>query len=146
MHDVGADHHFWLKTVEQQKHHHDDAAGADGSDAHQKTGYQADERHPDERLHRGRLRRGPVFNFLLEEQEGRNANQQNSYSKGNEVVHSITISASQMRQKAYAQIRTWSAADNKSHDYFAPHCAFAQMDNAGADLGDKVEESVGAHG
>src|SRR5580700_8373496 len=51
-----------------------------------------------------------------------------------------------MRQKAYAQIGTWSAADNKSHDYFAPHCAFTQMDNAGADLGDKVEESVGAHG
>ncbi len=28
MNDVGADHHFWLKTIEEQEQHHDDAARA----------------------------------------------------------------------------------------------------------------------
>ena len=33
----------------------------------------------------------------------------------------------------------------RADDYLAPNCAFAEVDNAGADLSDKVEKSVGAH-
>ncbi len=35
--DIGADHDLRLKTVEQQEHHHDNAARSDRSDAHQKS-------------------------------------------------------------------------------------------------------------
>ena len=38
--NVGANHNFRLKTVEQQKHHHDDAARSHRSDAHQKASHQ----------------------------------------------------------------------------------------------------------
>ena len=36
MDNVGAHHNLWLKTVKQQKEHHDDAARSDRGDAYEK--------------------------------------------------------------------------------------------------------------
>ena len=63
-----------------------------------------------------------------------------------EVVDAIAVDVAQVNQETYAQIRARSAADDQRHDHLAPHRAFAQMDDAGADLGREVEERVGANG
>jgi hypothetical protein len=51
-----------------------------------------------------------------------------------------------VNQKTYAQVGSWSAADRQRNDHFALNCAFAQMNDTGADLGNKIEERVRAHG
>src|SRR6267154_1785904 len=96
MDNVGAHHDLRLKAVEQQKHHHDDAARSDRSDAHEKARYQADKRHPCERLNSWRLGCSPVFDLLLEKQESRDAYQQNTHSHSDKVVHSIAMQFAQM--------------------------------------------------
>ena len=51
-----------------------------------------------------------------------------------------------MNQVAYAQVGSRSAADGQSQNHFDLNCAFAQVNNAGADLGEEVEERVRTHG
>ena len=144
--DVGAHHYFRLKTVKQQQHHHDNAARADRSDAHQEPSHQADDRHPCERLHRRRPHRYAVFDLFLEEQESGNANQQNSHCKGDEMIDAIAINVSQVNQKTNAQIGSGGAAGGQGQHDFSANRALAQMNDAGADLGEEVEERVRAHG
>lgn len=96
MHDIGADHDFWLKAEEEQKHHHDDASGADGSDAHEEAGYQPYERYPGERSHSGRPCCRTVFDLFLEEQKGGNTYQQNTDGNGDEMIHAIAVNIAQM--------------------------------------------------
>ncbi len=94
----------------------------------------------------GRMGCGPVLDFFLEEQESRNANQQHSDGNGDEVIDAVAIDVPQVNQETYAQIRAGSAADGQRQDHLAPNRAFAQMNNAGADLSDEVEERVRTHG
>src|ERR1700734_1372794 len=97
--NIRAHHDLRLKTVKQQKHHHDNAAGTDGSDANQKSSHQTNDAHPDERFHSRRAYCDVVLDFFLKEQESGNANQQNSDRNGDEVIYSITINVSQMNQE-----------------------------------------------
>ena len=46
--DVGADHDLGREGIEHQQEHHDDAAGADGSDTDQKAADESNETHSDE--------------------------------------------------------------------------------------------------
>ncbi len=65
------------------------------------------------------------------------------------MIYAVTVHVSQVYQKTHAQIRARSAADRKCQNYFAPNRSFAQVNDAGADLGKKIEERVranGAHG
>jgi len=144
--NVGAHHHLGLEAEKQQKHHHDDAAGADRSDAYQKPRHQTDQRDAGERLHGGRTVCHAIFNSFLEEEKGGNADQQNSDRNGDEVVDSVAVDISQMNQKTHARVGTGGASDGQGKHHLAAHRSFAQMNDAGADLGDEVEEGIGADG
>ena len=51
----------------------------------------------------GGVRRSPIFDFLLEEQESRNANQQHSHCHRDEVIDAVAVDISQVDQKTHAQ-------------------------------------------
>src|SRR5579863_7658768 len=108
--DICADHDFRLKAEEQQQQHHHNTARTDRSDAYQETGHESDEQHPRERLHRRRLSGSAIFDFLLKEQEGWNANQQDSDGNGDEVIDAISVNSPQINQETYSRVRTRGAA------------------------------------
>ena len=73
------------------------------------------------------LRRCHVFlDPALEEQEGRNANQQDADGSGDEVIDAVAVDVSQVNQEAYAQNRSRNAADDQRQDHLAPDRALSQ--------------------
>ena len=71
---------------------------------------------------------------------------ENSDGNGDELIDSIAVDVAQMNQETDAQVGTRRAANCERQHHLAPHCAFAQVNRTGADLGDKVEERVRADG
>ena len=57
------------------------------------------------------------------------------------MIHAIAVDISQVNQETYTQIGARSAAHGQRQDYFAPNRALAQVNDAGADLGEKVESA-----
>src|SRR5450759_2041210 len=146
MGNVGADHDFGRERIKQKKHHHDDAARPDRSDADQKSAGQADETHAGKRFHGGLALGEMFFNPSLEQKQRGNQYQQQSHSGLDEVVDPGAIDMAQMLQKSHAEVRAGNAVDRHRQDDFLPHRAFAQVHDAGGNLGEKVEQRVGTDG
>lgn len=146
MYDVGAHHYFRLKVVKEQQHHHDDATRSYRSNSHKKSRNQPEEPHPRKRLHGGRPHRGPVFNLLLKKQKGWYADQKHANRNGDEMIDSVTVMITEINQKIYADVGTRGATRCKGQHNFSPNRTSAQVNCAGANLGDEIKQRVGADG
>src|SRR5208337_5507075 len=144
--NVGANHDFGRERIKQKKQHHDDAARPNRSDADQETAYQSDETHSGKRLHGWRPVGEMIFNPPLEQKQHGNQHQQQTHGGLDEVVDDGAIDVAQVHQESHAEIRTGNAADrHRQHDLSA-HRAFAQVHDAGGNLGEKIEQRIAADG
>src|SRR5260370_23919975 len=89
---------------------------------------------------------GPVLEFFLEKQKSGDANQQNAYGHGDEVIDAVTVDIAEVNQKTDAEIRSRRTTRSQRQNHFAPDRPFAQVDDAGADLGNEVEKRVRSYG
>src|ERR1019366_6469585 len=139
MGNVGANHDFGHEGIEQKKHHHNDAARPDRSDADQESADQADDTHAGKRFHGGLALGETFFNPSLEQKQRGNQYQQQSHGGLDEVVDAVAIDVAQVLQKSHAEVRAGNAADrHRQHDLSA-HCTLPQVHDAGGNLGEKVE-------
>src|ERR1700690_674233 len=146
MGNVGSDHNLGRKRIEQKKQHHDDAAGTDRSDAHEKSANQSNDAHEGERLHGGLTSDEMVFNPFLEKEQDRNHDQQQPHCGLDEIVYAGAMNLPQVHQKSDAEIRAGNTAHGQRQDDFSPYRAFAQVDDAGGNLGEEVAHRVTADG
>src|SRR5208337_980322 len=144
--NVGADHDFGHERIKQEKQHHNDAARPDRCDAHQKSSDQSDDAHAGKRFHSGLPLGQMFFNPSLEQEQRRNQYQQQPDRRFDEVVDAVAIDVAQVHQKSYAQVRAGNAAERHRQHNLLPHRAFAQVHDAGRNLGEKVEQRVATHG
>ena len=85
-----------------------------------------------------------VFNPSLEQKQRGNQDQQQSHGGLDEIVDSGAVNVAQVDEKSHAQVRAGNAARRQGQNDFSPHRAFAQMHDAGGNLGEEVEHRVAA--
>lgn len=86
------------------------------------------------------------FDPVLKQQERGNADQQNSDGSGDEGVYTVAVNRAEMAEQTHAHDGAGNAATSQADHDSALHRAFFDVHNAGANFGDKVEESVRTHG
>lgn len=129
-----------------KKQHHDDAAGTNRSDTHEESANQSNHSHEGKRLHRRLASDEMVFNPFLEEKQSGNYDEQQPDRRLDEIVDASAMDVAQVHQKSDAEIRAGNAAGRERHNDFSTHRAFAQVDEAGGDLSEKVTQGIAADG
>jgi hypothetical protein len=146
VHNVGSDVDLGRETVEEQKQHHDNAAGTHRSHPDEKARDQADQRHSGEPLHRRRAIDDSFLDPPLEEQQNGNDDQQHAHRGLDEVVDSVAVEVADVHQQLDAANGARDAADGESEHHLTLHRAALQMHDAGWNLGEEVEEGIGTDG
>ena len=146
MHNVSSYHHFGGEAVEQKEQHHDDAARADGSHPHENAGQQPDGGHTKKRPHGGRPVRDVLFDLRLKKQKRRNAYQQNPHGDADETVHPVAVNMAKVGQESYSDNRSRNTAHSQGQNYVRFDRALTNVQPAGADLGNKIEERIRSDG
>ncbi len=106
---------------------------------------QADDRHTRKRFQRWRSIHHAVLDTRLKHQQDRNAYQQDPDRELDDGICTVAIKMSKVGEIGDAAGRTRHAADRECQHYFAAHRAFLQVDDAGGNLGEKVEQGVRSH-
>ena len=83
-----------------------------------------------------------LFDPALEQQQRRNADQENPDRHRNECVDTRTIDSAQMTQKAHPDNRSGNTACGQCQNDLAPNRSFIEVNPAGTDFGNEVEEGV----
>src|SRR5579864_9090340 len=127
MHDIGSHKYLWRKTVEQQQQHHDDAARSYRGHAYQATSDQPDERHAQKSLGGRRAMRHSLFDSLLQQQQSRNYDQQNTYRGFDKAVDSVAVEVTNVHQQPHSSDRAWNAPHRKRDHDLEPHRVFLEV-------------------
>ena len=146
MENIRANHHLGREIVEHQQQHDDDAARPYGGHAHQESREQANHGHPSQGFHARRPLGHVFFDLVLEEQENRNADQQDSDGSSDKGVDAVAVDRLEMAQQADSHDGTGNAAEGEAEDNPASHRAALQMYRAGPDSGNEIKERVRADG
>src|SRR5271154_414103 len=85
-----------------------------------------------------------LLDLALEQEQGRNADQENSDRCRNERVDAGPIDRSKVTEQTNPENRSRNASRGQGHNHIASNRAFVEMDPARTDLGNKVEKSVRA--
>ena len=110
-----------------------------------KPGHQADQRHAHKTLCCRRAIGDTIFDFFLQQQQRGNHDQQDAHGGFNEAVHSVAIKVADMHQQFHADDRAWNAPHRQRDHHLAAHRIFLQVQKAGWDFREEIEQRVRAH-